>query len=81
MLFWNDNIGKTKDLLPFNSFKMLVKQLNRKENISYENDHSGESNSAKSLKTFIEGKRMKLKQEEKHHVEIPLKGKDAQKEY
>lgn len=77
MLFWNDDIGRTRDLLPFNSFKMLLKWLKR--NISYENDHSGESNSTKSLKTFIEGKRMKLKQEEKYHVEIPLKGKDAQK--
>ena len=58
---------------------MLIKWLQRKENISYENDHSHKSNSTKSLKTFREGKIMKLKQEEKQHVEIPLKGKDAQK--
>lgn len=78
MLFWNDDIERTRDLLSFNSLKILIKWLKRKANISYENDHSGESNSTKSL-TFIEGKRMKLKPEEKHGVEIPLRGKDAQK--
>lgn len=52
VLFWNDDIGRTRDLLSFNSFKILIKWLKTKANISYENDHSGESNSTKSLKTY-----------------------------
>lgn len=60
---------------------MFIKWLKTKKNISYENDHSDESNSIKGLKTFLEGKRMKLKEKEKHQVEPSLKGKDAQKEF
>lgn len=77
--FWNDDRGNTRDLLSFDSFKMFIKWLKTKENNSYENDHSGESNSNKSLKTFVEEKRMELKEKEKHQVELPLKGKDAQR--
>lgn len=55
--------------------------LKTKKNISYENDHSDESNSIKDFKTFLEGKRMKLKEKEKHQVEPSLKGKDARKEF
>jgi hypothetical protein len=44
-----------------NLLKMFLKHLKTNENISYKNSYLGASNSAKSLKTFVEGKRMKLK--------------------
>lgn len=43
---------------------MFIKWLKTKKNISYENDHSDETNSIKGLKTFLEGKIMKLKEKE-----------------
>ena len=79
VLFWNDDIGNTRDLLSFSSFKMFMKWLKTKKNISYKNDQSDESNSIKGFKT--KGKGMKLKEKEKHQVEPSLKGKDAQKEF
>lgn len=40
---------------------MLIKWLNTKENVSYENNHSGESNSRERFKPFVEGKILKLR--------------------